>query len=301
MTEARRFQQLWKARLRLEIWISCVVLSVLIAVAQFFSLVGVDRIILGKPFLALRLPYLVVSIVCLVLLLHQREKLGFQVLQRMIVGLTVATLPYMWISQGAFAASGNPWIPFYGFEISALVIVTFRYGSGVLLNVFFLVALTIESAAFWFRFHFGSDMLLVKSGYVWNVLLTGVCATALLTARYHYERTLRKLIELEVRAATAEMTARVFLKVRDRANSPLQTLEIGLALHKRRQPENPVVDALLGALKEIVDLHETFKPSKAEPFLSDEAEWLAAVDRESRAARNGATSLRRAKPGRPAI
>ena len=63
MTETSRFQQLWKARLRLEIWISCVVLSVLIAVAQFFSLVEIDRLILGKPFLVLRLPYLVVSVV----------------------------------------------------------------------------------------------------------------------------------------------------------------------------------------------------------------------------------------------
>ena len=167
----------------------------------------------------------------------------------MIVGLTVATLPYMWISQAAFAASGNPWIPFYGFEISALVVVTLRYGSGVLLNVFVLVALAIESAAFWFRFHFGSDTLLVQSGYVWNVLLTAVCAAALLTARYHYERTLRKLIELEVRAATAEMTARVFLKVRDRAIRRSRLWRSGSHCTKRRQPENPVVNALLGALK----------------------------------------------------
>ena len=145
-----------------------------------------------------------------------------------MVALTLAVFPYIWVSQAAFANSQNPWIPFYGFQIAALAIAGFRYGNGVRLNAFLLAAITIEAAVFWWRFHLGSEQLLAQSGYIWSVLLTGFCAATLLVARYLYERTLRKLIELEARAATAEMIARVFLSVSDRANSPLQTLEIGL-------------------------------------------------------------------------
>jgi hypothetical protein len=278
MIETRQLQQLWSVRLRLEIWYSCVVTSVLMAVAQLFAL-EVDRHILGRPFFLLRLPYFFVALACLIVLLHQREKLRLQAIQVTVLALTVAVFPYIWLSQAAFANSQNPWIPFYGFQVIALVVAILRYGNGVRLNIFLLGALTIEAAVYWWRFHLGSERLLVQSGYIWNILLTGLCAGILLIARYQYERTLRGLVELEARAATAEKTARMFLTVRDRANSPLQTLEIGLALLKRQQPESAISDALLSALKKLIDLHQIFHAGKTEIDWSQadalaDLEWL---------------------------
>jgi hypothetical protein len=263
MIETPQFLQLWNKRLRLEIWYSCVVGSALMAVAQLASL-EVDLHILGRPFFVLRLPYLFVALACLIVLLYCRDDLGFQAIQVTMVALTLAAFPYIWVSQAAFANSQNPWIPFYGFQITALAIAMSRYGNGVRLNVFLFAAIVIEAAAFWWRFHLGSERLLAQSGYIWNVLLTGLCAATLLIARYWYERTLRRLVELEARTTTVEMTARVFLTVRDRANSPLQTLEIGLALLKRRQLQSPILDPLLNALKKLVDLHELFNARTAE-------------------------------------
>jgi hypothetical protein len=276
MIETRQFQQLWNKRVRLEIWFSCVVASALMAVGQLVTL-EIDRHILGRPFFVLRLPYLFVALVCLIVLLCQREKVGFQAIQLMMVALTLSAFPYIWVSQAAFANSQNLWIPFYGFQITALAVSMFRYGNGVRFNVLLLAVLTIEAAAFWWRFHLGSEPLLAQSGYIWTVLLTGLCAASVLIARYQYDRTLRRFIELEARAATAEMTARLLLTVKDRANSPLQTLEIGLALLKRQQPESAIADALLIALKKLVDLHEIFNARKAEIDWS-QAEALANLE-----------------------
>jgi len=278
MIETRKFQQLWNKRLRLEIWYSCVVASALIAVGQLAAF-QIDRHILGKPFFVLRLPYLFVAVGCLIVLLHQRDKLGFKAIQRIMVILTLAAFPYIWVSQAAFANSQNPWIPFYGFQIAALAMAMFRYGNGIRFNVFLLAAIAIEATVFWWRFHFSSEPLMDQSGYIWNVLLTGLCAAALLIARYLYERTIKRYVELEARAATSEMTARLFLNVRDRANSPLQTLEIGLTLLKRGQPKNMLLDALLEALKKLVGLHEIFKARNAEIDWSQtealaDLEWL---------------------------
>src|SRR5262245_41230521 len=278
MIETRQLQQLWNKRLRLEIWYSCVVTSILIVVAQLVAL-QVDRHILGRPFFVLRLPFLFVALACLIVLLHQREKLAIRTIQLILIPLTLASFPYMWLTQAAFANSQNPWIPFYGFQITALVVAMLRYGNGIRFNVFLLAAITIEAAASWWWFHLASNRLLAQSGYIWNLLLTGVCAATLLLARYQYERTLRRFVELEARVATAEKTARMFLTVRDRANSPLQTLEIGLALLKRRQPESVISDALLGAFKKLVDLHEIFNARKPEIDWSQakalaDLEWL---------------------------
>ena len=74
------------------------------------------------------------------------------------------------------------------------------------------------------------------------------------------------------------MAARVFLSVRDRANSPLQTLGIGLALLKRQQPESAISDALLQAFKKLADLHEIFNSEKAKIDWS-EAERLTHLGR----------------------
>jgi hypothetical protein len=262
MIESPEFQQLWNKRLRLETWYSCIVASALMAIAQLPAF-AVDRLILGRPFIVLRLPFFFVALACLIVLLHRRDKLSFQTIQITIIALTLAVFPYIWISQAAYANSGNPWIPFYGFQVAALVIAGYRYGNGVRLNAFLLAAITIEAAVFWWRFHLGSEPLLAQSGYIWTLLLTGFCAATLLVARYVYERTLRRLIEVEALAATAEMAARAFLSVRDRANSPLQTLGIGLALLQRQQPESAISDALRKAYKKLVDLHETFNSGKA--------------------------------------
>jgi hypothetical protein len=263
MTETRQFQELWNKRLHLEIWYSCVAASALMAVSQIVS-IEIDRYILGRPFLVLRLPYLFVAFACLIVLLRQREKLTVQTIQRALVALTLAAFFNIWISSEAYANSQHLWIPFYGFQMTALVVAALRYGNGVQSNVFLLAAMMIEGAVFWSRFHLGSYPLLAQSGYIWNVLLTGFCAVTLLIARYRYDRTIRRFVELEARAATAEMTARVFLTVRDWANSPLQTLEIGLALLKRQQPENAITDPLLSALKKLVELHEIFGTPEAD-------------------------------------
>jgi hypothetical protein len=263
MIETQHLQELWNKRLRAEIWYSCVVTSVIVALAQLVTL-EIDRHILGRPFFALRLPHLFVALGCLIVLLHQREKIRVQALQLTIIGLTLSVFFNIWLTQAAFAHSQNPWIPFYGFHVTALMLPILRYGSGIRLNVCLLVALTIEAAAAWSWFHLGSEHLLLLSGYVWNTLLTGLCATILLFVRYWYERTLRGFVELEARAVTAEKTARMFLTLRDRANSPLQTLEIGLALLKRRQSESAILDALQNALKKLIDLHQLFHAGKGE-------------------------------------
>src|SRR5690242_4937895 len=140
MIESREFQRLWNKRLRLETWYSCIVASTLMAIAQLATL-ELDRLILGRPFLVLRLPYFFVSLACLIVLLHRRDKLRFQTIQITIIGLTLSVFPYIWISQAAFANSDNPWIPFYGFQWAALLIASFRYGNGVRLNAFLLAAI----------------------------------------------------------------------------------------------------------------------------------------------------------------
>jgi hypothetical protein len=183
----RQLHELWNKRLRVEIWYSCLVTSILLALSQLVGL-EIDRHILGRPFFVLRLPYLFFALVCLIVLLVQQEKLGIQATQLTIRAMTLAVFPNIWLTHAAFANSQNPWIPFYGFQVTALIVPMLRYGKGIRFNAFLVAAVAIEAAAAWWRFHLASERLLVQSVYIWNVLLTGLCAATLLIARYQYEQ-----------------------------------------------------------------------------------------------------------------
>ena len=65
------------------------VASTLMAIAQLAAF-ELDRLILGRPFVVLRLPYLLVALACLIVLWRRRDKLSFKTIQIIIIALTLA-------------------------------------------------------------------------------------------------------------------------------------------------------------------------------------------------------------------
>jgi hypothetical protein len=69
------------------------------------------------------------------------------------------------------------------------------------------------------------------------------------------------IVELErskIRSESYARTARILLTLRDRANSPLQTIELGLSiLEKRVQGQREITTLLRSALKKLVDLQQS--------------------------------------------
>jgi hypothetical protein len=89
-------------------------------------------------------------------------------------------------------------------------------------------------------------------------LLFATIAVALVASRYRQRRLGAQLASAAARAdALAHHTAFV-LAFRDQANSPLQTLEIGLSTLERRLPEqSAILRSLRAALQRLTNIHRT--------------------------------------------
>jgi hypothetical protein len=74
-----------------------------------------------------------------------------------------------------------------------------------------------------------------RAGEPWVTLFYGLFAVGLLLHRASERRLAARLVRLNAEAAALERIARDSMTVRDQLNSPLQTLELGLALLRRRE------------------------------------------------------------------
>jgi hypothetical protein len=111
-----------------------------------------------------------------------------------------------------------------------------------------------------------------RAGEPWVTLFYGLFAVAFLLHRASERRLAMRLIRMSAEASALERIAEESLDVRDRLNSPLQTLAIGLELLRRRavKPEDA---ALIARLRATVDrltelsnrLAQSARPDERDP------------------------------------
>jgi hypothetical protein len=82
-------------------------------------------------------------------------------------------------------------------------------------------------------------------GEPWITLIFGAVAVGILVSRARRREAVAHAARVEAHAAAIERVARLLLLVRDRANSPLQTVALGVAIMKRRCPDQQRVAAAM--------------------------------------------------------
>ncbi len=92
-----------------------------------------------------------------------------------------------------------------------------------------------------------------RAGEPWVTLFYGLFAVGLLLHRGWERRLSTRLVHLEAQATALERTARESLEVRDRLNSPLQTLELGLDMMRQRARGDDEELARIARLQSSVD------------------------------------------------
>jgi hypothetical protein len=95
-----------------------------------------------------------------------------------------------------------------------------------------------------------------RAGEPWVTLFYGLFAAIYLLHRASERRLAMRLVRMTAEAQALEQIARESLEVRDRLNSPLQTLEIAIDLLRRRAT-NPKDAALLARLQSTVERLKT--------------------------------------------
>lgn len=194
-----------------------------------------------------------------------------------------------WFNQVAMATSQEMWKPYVGFQPVFFGLAVLFSGS-FLLNFLLIVIFAIESLVLWFHLESYHTSNLLASGEPYSIMLFAFVSLCLLVFRYQDERTYRNLMLQKARSELVENLAKIFLSIRDRANSPLQSLYLLAEILKRKKTvDQDVIYILensitrLNTLNKKLIRYESYVPwEKQKHLMSDEEidTWMLELEHE---------------------
>ncbi|MBN1204025.1 MAG: hypothetical protein JXB05_03765 [Myxococcaceae bacterium] len=184
---------------------------------------------------SLRALHALESLGLLVLLLVRRANPSAELSSAAFAAVAIPYLPIFAVAEVAMAASGLVWMPLTGHRLLML-------GIGLLaptrpaLGYGLVGAFAAEGVLLWYGL--GLHTRLGMPWEPWITLVWGGTACGLLAFRARTLRIEQRLLKARAEAEFLERLARLLLVVRDAANTPLQSLELGVSLLQQRSPEN---------------------------------------------------------------
>jgi hypothetical protein len=222
--------------LRARAWRGTVVGCVLVVLTELAYAFIDHEVFHGEALPALRVLHVLWVLLLLGLLVSRRHRLSSRAVEACFAGAVLPFLPLFALAEHAMTGLGLVWVPMTGHRLVMLALgvlaPTSLWLGGVLIG-----ALALEAAVLWYALGLGTHPGVRSPWEPWVTLIYGGVALAVLAYRvrsFHIELRLR---EARAKAEALERLARLFLAVRDATNTPLQTLELSIALLQRRHPE----------------------------------------------------------------
>ncbi|HYO59524.1 hypothetical protein [Archangium sp.] len=186
---------------------------------------------------ALRALHVLWVLVLLGVLLARRRRRTPGLIEACFAGGVLPFLPLFAMAEHAMTGSGLIWVPMTGHRLVMLSIGVLAptgmwFGGGL------IAAFALEAVVLWYALGLGGHPGVRSPWEPWVTLIYGGVALSMLAYRVRSHNVELKLREARAEAEALERLARLFLAVRDATNTPLQTLELSIALLRRRSPES---------------------------------------------------------------
>ena len=130
-----------------------------------------------------------------------------------------------WFNHVILIETGELGKPFGGFPVVFMmlaVLVPYSY----LVNMILLSLFTLETLVIWYGLDLAHQPNIIASGEPFYILMFSIVSFCLLYLRYRLDVRIHNLMEQRTRSEFIENIARTFLSIRDRTNTPLQSLLI---------------------------------------------------------------------------
>jgi hypothetical protein len=184
---------------------------------------------------SLRVFHVLESLGLLVLLLARRARPSPELSAAVFTAVALPYLVIFAVAEVAMADSGHVWMPLTGHRLLMLVIGLLAPARPVLGHGL-VGAFAAEGVILWYGL--GLHTRLEMPWEPWITLVWGGTACGLLAFRLRTQRIEQRLLKARAEAEFLERLARLLLVMRDAANTPLQSLELGVSLLQQRSPEN---------------------------------------------------------------
>jgi hypothetical protein len=172
------------------------------------------------------------------LLLIRRERATVRLGSAALLVNIAVILVALWITSGYWASSGRPWTPFQANKLGLLAIplVAPQLWVGLLciagfaamaIGKFYVLAPEIQRA--------------LPVGEPWVILPYALFGGVLLAYRLRGLKMEREMLRMDAERVAAERMARAFLRLRDYANTPVQTITFSAQLIRAQAPQLGVI------------------------------------------------------------
>jgi hypothetical protein len=158
--------------------------------------------------------------------------------------------PIFWLAERQVAAAGLPWAPFAGHKLVMLGVALLAPGS-LLVGHGLIATFALLAVATWYALGLDTSPLRI-AGEPWVTVTYGLVSAGLLVYRARHRAAEQRLERSRGELAVMTRMARLLLALRDRANTPLQTIELAAGLLLRRHPDAaPEIERLRAALRRL--------------------------------------------------
>ncbi|WP_235217110.1 hypothetical protein [Archangium violaceum] len=229
--------------------------NLLVALTELAYIFIDYRVFLGALLLpVLRLLHVLWVLGVLGVLFARRSRLTPRLIHGGFAAATVPFLPIFALAEYFMAGSGLIWVPMTGHRLVMLAMGVLA-PTGLWLGGGLIASFALEAAVLWFALGLGGHPGVRSPWEPWVTLVYGGVALAILAYRVRSQNIELKLREVRAEAEALERLARLFIAVRDATNTPLQTLELSIALLRQRSPgSEPTIAAMERAVHRIRSL-----------------------------------------------
>ncbi len=171
------------------------------------------------------------------------RRLSYPRLTAVAIITLAPVFPFVWYAQAVYLGHQTHFGIIPGFKLPPLVVAALDWGNAWV-GLTFVIAFTLQSIAFWIRHEVSKGPLLFNEPLV-TIMFT-VASLMICYLRFLATRSAKKLFDLQARLAALRQMARLLLWLRDRANTPLQKLEIGVSvILNGKEAATPAVASLM--------------------------------------------------------
>jgi hypothetical protein len=193
-----------------------------------------------------------VGVALIVLLLVRRDRATVRLGSAAFLVNSAAILAGLWVTSGYWAAAVHCWTPFQANKLGALAVAMLapRLSVGML-----CIAGYVGMAIAKFEVLAPSIQRGFPVGEPWLILFYGGFAGVLLVYRLRSVALERETLRLHAETVAAQHIARAFLRLRDYANTPIQTIQLTADVVRVRSPDlGPILDRLDRATRGLSEL-----------------------------------------------
>lgn len=219
-----------------------------------FIFIFIDGFTIGSFMAWINAAHALVTLLIGLWLYHRRSNIPS--IRALEIGFFIVSAPFLvttWVGESAGLALGQLRQPFIPFQFLCIYIALLSPGR-VRVAAFEIIGTLAVAVAMWFVLK-SQYPLTGVAGEPWATLTYGLIAIMMLSARAYRKRLIQKLEKTRAEAEAFERAARLFLAVRDRANSPLQVINLCASLIVSRNPsESETVERLQRSLVKLQEL-----------------------------------------------